>query len=77
MDGADAVSCVEVDCDGFKGPVCDGDDYVYYPYGEDKTAIVEKDGAAAFGEAALSLPVADVFPVSAVSRTSRPFCGSA
>ena len=64
MDGADAVSCVEVDCDGFKGPVCDGDDYVYYPYGEDKTAIVEKDGAAAFGEAALSLPVADVFPVS-------------
>merc|ERR1719465_36792 len=65
MDGADAVSCVEIDCESFeKGPVCDGDDYVYYPYGEDKTAIVEKDGAAAFGEAALSLPVADVFPVS-------------
>merc|ERR1719271_906514 len=47
MDGADAVSCVEVDCDMYeKGPVCDGDDYVYYPYGEDKTAVVEVDGVA-------------------------------
>jgi hypothetical protein len=65
MDGADAITCVEVDCESFeKGPVCEGNDYVYYPYGEDKTAIVEEDGAAAFGEAALSLPVADVFPVS-------------
>jgi len=63
LDGADAVACVEVDCDQMEAPVCVGDAYASYAHGTDKVAVSAADGLAAFSAAADSLPIADVFPV--------------